>query len=136
MRQQETASHYSLGRPPLIPTNPLSIFPSLATEAAEKITRPDLELSWPDSRSINTQQVWPFSLGPTLHFIAGLPEKEELHRQSSIDVPVNPFVQGLTLRLSSTIFVSASLLRFMAFCFDKANVCHRHDKNDTGDVCF
>ena len=36
MRQQETASHYSVGRPPLIPTNPLSIFPSLATEAAKK----------------------------------------------------------------------------------------------------
>jgi hypothetical protein len=48
------------------------------------------------------------------------------------DVPVYPFVQGL----SSTIFVSASFLRFMALCFDKANVCHRHDKNDTGDVCF
>jgi hypothetical protein len=106
MRQQETAGRYFLARPPLVPTNPLSIFPSLATGGCGKITQPDLG---PIHGQSTRNRFRPFSLPPTLHFIVGSQKRKNFVH----DVPVYPFVQGL----SSTIFVSASfyfLWRFVS----------------------
>jgi hypothetical protein len=119
-----------------MPTNPFSIFPPLATEAAKN--RLILNCLDPIHGQSTRNRFCHFHWRPFCILLLTSQKRKNFigSRQRQLgavhDVPVYPFVQGL----SSTIFVSASFLRFMALCFDKANVCHRHDKNDTGDVCF